>query len=71
MRPITEHWEKFRAALPQDLTQVPVEALEYVFFAGAAALFVESKQSGWDEADKLIRRMLERELDGYRPKEVA
>jgi len=60
--PILERWEKYAQAIPADVGNISVDALQWAFFAGACAAYKGMIPEGTGEVERLLRRMLENKI---------
>jgi len=65
MAPILQAWQEYEAALPADLTSVPVEALKWMFLAGAAAVYEQFHLAGAADIQLELRGLMRLELEEY------
>ena len=63
--PILEAWKEYEAALPADLTMVPVQALKWMFFTGALVVYEEYHLPGASDIQREALGMMRLELEDY------
>jgi len=63
--PILEAWKEYERALPADVTSVPVEALKWMFLAGAAAVYEQFNLAGAADIQQELRGLMRLELEEY------